>query len=107
MYPDGDWTFQPAHKAKITQRWCETNLSGFIATWNWHTSSPDLKPLDYSIWDIIESSDNLPVYISVKNINNNSNRTYSDKSKINKKIKNMVKYNIFNQKMILKIYFIV
>ena len=53
MYPDGDWTFQqdsaPAHKARITQAWCERNLPDFISSSEWPPSSPDLNPLDYSI----------------------------------------------------------
>ena len=54
MFPEGDWVFQqdsaPAHKANNTQNWCRTNLPEFISTSEWPPSSPDLNPLDYSIW---------------------------------------------------------
>jgi hypothetical protein len=43
-----------AHTAKETQAWCERNLHDFIPKNEWPPSSPDLTPLDYSIWSIIE-----------------------------------------------------
>ncbi|KAL4096580.1 hypothetical protein QTP88_021506 [Uroleucon formosanum] len=44
----------PAHKAKKTQRWLEVNLPGFIAAQHWPSGSPDLNPLDYRLWSILE-----------------------------------------------------
>ncbi|EFO83229.1 hypothetical protein CRE_03542 [Caenorhabditis remanei] len=48
------WVFQqdgaPAHTAKLSQQWCETHLPAFIPKDEWPPSSPDLNPLDYSIW---------------------------------------------------------
>ena len=55
----GQWTFQqdsaPAHKAKIVQDWCRAQIPDFISSSEWPPSSPDLNPLDYSIWDILEA----------------------------------------------------
>lgn len=52
------WVFQqdsaPSHKAKTTQRWLEANLPGFIRSEDWPSSSPDLNPLDYSLWTELE-----------------------------------------------------
>lgn len=40
----------PAHKALVVQKWCKENLPCFISTSEWPASSPDLNPLDFSIW---------------------------------------------------------
>ena len=54
LYGDQPFCFQqdsaPAHKAKTVQSWCRDNLPYFISTDEWPASSPDLNPLDYSIW---------------------------------------------------------
>lgn len=53
------WTFQqdgaPAHKARKVQQWCAQNFPGFINFNQWPPSSPDLNPMDYSVWSVLES----------------------------------------------------
>lgn len=53
------WTFQqdsaPSHKAKKTQEWCKRHFPDFITSQEWPPYSPDLNPLDYSIWSILEA----------------------------------------------------
>lgn len=54
MYGDEYYCFQqdgaPSHTAGIVQAWCQANLNDFIAKDEWPPSSPDLNPLDFSIW---------------------------------------------------------
>jgi inhibitor of nuclear factor kappa-B kinase subunit alpha len=54
-----DWVFQqdsaPAHRAKATQDWCKTHFPDFIASAEWPPYSPDLNPMDYSVWSILEA----------------------------------------------------
>ena len=72
MYSNKDWVFQqdsaPAHKAKITQAWCQANLSDFITSSCWPPSSPDLNQLDYSIWGILESRVNTKRHTSIESL---------------------------------------
>lgn len=53
------WTFQqdsaPAHKARNTQEWCKSHFPDFISAQEWPPYSPDLNPMDYSIWSILEA----------------------------------------------------
>ncbi|CAF4636573.1 unnamed protein product, partial [Rotaria magnacalcarata] len=45
----------PAHKAKSTQQWLVDNCPDFIRSEERPASSPDLNPLDYSIWETLET----------------------------------------------------
>jgi inhibitor of nuclear factor kappa-B kinase subunit alpha len=58
-YPRGNYVFQqdgaPAHTARRTQDWLATNLADFWPKDLWPPSSPDLNPLDYSIWGVLEA----------------------------------------------------
>lgn len=51
-------TFQqdsaPAHSAKMTQNWCAAHLPDFIPSSEWPSNSPDLNPLDFSVWSVLE-----------------------------------------------------
>ena len=53
------WSFQqdsaPAHGAKKTQEWLAENVPAFISKEEWPPSSPDLNPLDFAIWSILEN----------------------------------------------------
>ncbi|MCA9813148.1 MAG: transposase [Nitrosarchaeum sp.] len=66
------WTFQqdsaPSHKAKTTQNWCQKNLPDFISTQDWPPSSPDLNPLDYFIWGVLEANVNASRHKSLESL---------------------------------------
>ena len=53
-FGDVNCTFQqdsaPGHKAKTTQYWCRTHYPDFIASSEWPPYTPDLNPMDYSVW---------------------------------------------------------
>ena len=72
IYPNEQWVFQqdsaPAHKAKISQDWCSDNLADFITSTQWPPSSPDLNPLDYSIWGVLEARVNATRHKSVESL---------------------------------------
>lgn len=54
-----EWIFQqdsaPAHKAREVQDWCRAHFPGFISAEEWPPYSPDLNPMDYSVWSILEA----------------------------------------------------
>ena len=58
-FPLNNYEFQqdgaPAHTSKRTQEWLAANLAGFWEKTLWPPSSPDLNPLDFSIWSVVES----------------------------------------------------
>lgn len=58
MFQNKHWIFQqdsaPAHKAKTTQQWLENHVPEFISTDYWPSASPDLNPLDYKLWSVLE-----------------------------------------------------
>ncbi|CAF5221112.1 unnamed protein product [Rotaria magnacalcarata] len=50
-----DWTYQQdgarTHPHLLTQEWCAENFPDFISKESWSPNSPDLCPLDYSLWN--------------------------------------------------------
>lgn len=54
-----EWIFQqdsaPAHKAREVQDWCKAHFPGFISSQEWPPYSPDLNPMDFSVWSILEA----------------------------------------------------
>ncbi|KAI6658330.1 hypothetical protein LOD99_11090 [Oopsacas minuta] len=44
----------PAHTARTTQTWLSENIPDFITKDEWQPSSPDLNPMDLSLWAIME-----------------------------------------------------
>jgi len=44
----------PSHRAKATQNFLPCNTPDFISSQEWTPHSPDLNPLDYSVWDILQ-----------------------------------------------------
>jgi hypothetical protein len=44
----------PAHKAKTTQEWLQRNAPAFISAEDWPLGSPDLNPMDYKLWCVLE-----------------------------------------------------
>lgn len=47
-----DWA--PAHGAKTTIRFLETKIGSFMTKDMWPANSPDLNPLDFSVWGFME-----------------------------------------------------
>ncbi|KAI6650037.1 hypothetical protein LOD99_6252 [Oopsacas minuta] len=45
----------PAHTSKVTQALLKENIPDFIPKDEWPPYSPDLNPMDYSIWLIVET----------------------------------------------------
>uniref|UniRef100_A0A2M4DSA6 Putative dde superfamily endonuclease n=1 Tax=Anopheles darlingi TaxID=43151 RepID=A0A2M4DSA6_ANODA len=54
LFGDEEFCFEqdsaPADKALVVQSWCKDNLPCFISSFEWPAVSPDLNPLDFSIW---------------------------------------------------------
>jgi len=53
-----NFTFQqdgaPSHRSKHTVAFLQTNVPHFIEPPNWPPNSPDLNPVDYSIWGALQ-----------------------------------------------------
>lgn len=63
------WTFQqdsaPSHKARETQIFLQENVPSFISSQQWPPYSPDLNPMDFSIWSILEAKVSTKKYVTV------------------------------------------
>ena len=76
------WTFQQdgatAHTANISQGWCRDNLPRFWSKEKWPPCSPDLNPMDFSIWSILEAKACSKVHRSVQDLKVSLERAWSD-----------------------------
>lgn len=48
----------PSHKARLTQEWMAENFHDHVTPDTWPPNSPDLNPLDYYVWGVIEKEVN-------------------------------------------------
>ncbi len=44
----------PSHTSKLTQGWLKNNVPGFVDKEGWPPSSPDINPLDFYLWLVLE-----------------------------------------------------
>jgi hypothetical protein len=61
-YPAGNYVWSqdvaPAHKSRQAQDFFEDNLADFWPSEMWPPSSPDLIPLDFAVWGVLEREAN-------------------------------------------------
>ena len=43
-----------SHTARTVQIWCKNNFNSFWSKELWPPSSPDLNPMDFGVWSILE-----------------------------------------------------
>ena len=59
LFKNNDWTFQQdgasSHTSRKSQEKCQEIFESFISKEKWPPNSPELNPLDYSIWAKISS----------------------------------------------------
>lgn len=76
------WTFQQdgatAHTANISQRWCSENLQRFWQKEKWPPCSPDLNPMDFSIWSILETKACSKIHHSVRELKQSLERAWEE-----------------------------
>jgi inhibitor of nuclear factor kappa-B kinase subunit alpha len=48
----------PSHTASTTQEWLAENFHDHVTPNIWPPSSPDLNPLDYYVWGVVERETN-------------------------------------------------
>ena len=60
IFESGSFIFQqdgaPAHTSKAMQSWLQANFPSFISKEEWPPYSPDLNPMDYSVWSILQTN---------------------------------------------------
>lgn len=80
----GDYVFQqdgaPAHTAKVVQEWLRSNMS-FWPKDMWPPQSPDLNPLDYSVWAHVEGKACKVRHSSVEELKTSVNRAWASMKK--------------------------
>ena len=60
MFQGGQFLFQqdgaPAHTFRRAQEWLRNNVPDFLAKKEWPPSSPDLNPMDFCVWSVLEKN---------------------------------------------------
>ena len=58
----------PAHNSRIVQTWCEDEFHAFWSKELWPPSSPDINPLDYHCWGVVERQSNKRAHNTVDSL---------------------------------------
>ena len=68
-FKDKPFIFQqdgaPSHTSKKTQKWCQDHFPGFWSKEVWPPSSPDLNPMDFCVWSLLEADACVSSHVSV------------------------------------------
>ncbi|KAI6647895.1 hypothetical protein LOD99_8356 [Oopsacas minuta] len=82
MFENGSFVFQqdgaPAHTALSTQECLSANIPHFITKVEWLPSSPDLNPLDFSLWSILESRACSKSHTNIKSLKTSLRREWEN-----------------------------
>ena len=66
------WTFQQdsasLHGSRMTQRWIQAHIPPFISKEDWPSRNPDINPLDFLVWSILESKACRTSHYSLENL---------------------------------------
>lgn len=58
----------PAHASHVVQNWMDDNLPLFWSKAFWPPNSPDLNPLDYYVWGVLERASNKAAHNSIDSL---------------------------------------
>ena len=59
---------EPAHTSNLVQEWLANHVSMFWDKNTWPPNSPDLNPLDYYVWSVIERESNKSRHTDIKSL---------------------------------------
>lgn len=71
-----DWA--PAHGARTTKEFCDAHFPGWWGKDLWPSNSPDLNPMDYSVWGILESKACAKTHNSVESLKASLQRAWDE-----------------------------
>ena len=71
----------PAHTSHLVQNWLSDNVDAFWSKECWPPSSPDLNPLDYYVWGVIERVSNKSRHPNVATLQANIEAAIADLDK--------------------------
>lgn len=81
LFKNEPWTFQqdgaPAHTANATQKWLRHEIPDFVSKLEWPPSSPDLNPMDFCVWGILEKDACAKSYTSLRSLKAALRRAWS------------------------------
>lgn len=82
LYKNKRWVFQkdsaPVRKAKTTRDWLENNVPEFIRASDWPSGCPDLNPLDYRLWKILEEEACAKPHRNLESLKSSITRTVAE-----------------------------
>ena len=76
------WTFQQdgatSHTANVIQNWCRDHIPIFWSKEMWSPSFPDLNPMDFSVWSILESKACKKIHHTVDDLKHSLRRAWNE-----------------------------